>query len=112
MNYVFLVLLRATPQWLSLSRQQRRALTDQHLKPILQAHAGQLTMRYFDAEAFTAQCSDVMMTETQDPRHHYFFMEQMRDSPLLNVPYFDVVQVIPTIEDGYQAYEDATGPSS
>lgn len=44
-------------------------------------------MRYFDAEAFTTQCSDVMMTE----------------------PYFELVQIVPAIEEGYQAYEKASG---
>lgn len=109
MNYVFFILLQATPAWLALPRQRRRALADQHLAPVLQAHEGRLTMRYFDAEAFTAQCSDVMMTQTQDPKHHYFFMEQLRDSPLISTPYFEVVQIIPTIEEGYQQYEKETG---
>lgn len=109
MNYTFFILLRATTAWLSLSRQQRRDLADQHLGSILQAHAGQLSMRYFDAEAFTALCSDVMMTQTKDPKHHYFFMEQLRDSPLISTPYFEVVHIIPSIEDGYQTYEKETG---
>ncbi len=105
MNYVFFVMLRATPAWLALSRARRKALGDEHLGPILQAHAGQLRMRYFDAEAFTAQCSDLMMTETKDPKHHYFFMEQLRDSALITHPYFEVVQIVPTVENGYQAFE-------
>ena len=107
MNYAFFILLQAKPAWLAVSRQQRRELVNQHLGPILQAHTGLLTMRYFDAEAFTAHCSDVMLTQTQDPKHHYFFMEQLRDTPLINVPYFEVAQIIPTIEDGYQTFEQS-----
>lgn len=108
MNYVFFILLRATPAWLSLPRARRRALADEHLGPILQRLEGQLQMRFFDAEAFTAQCSDVVMTQTADPQHHYFFMEGLRDSPLITQPYFDVVHIIPAIEEGYKAYEEAT----
>ncbi len=108
MNYVFFVMLRATPAWLALSRARRKALGDEHLGPILQAHAGKLRMRYFDAEAFTAQCSDLMMIETTDPKHHYYFMEQLRDSVLITHPYFEVVQIVPTLEDGYQAFEAST----
>jgi hypothetical protein len=107
MNYVFFTLLRATPAWLALTRQRRKELGDEHLGAALQARAGTLRMRYFDAEAFTALGSDLMMTETEDPKHHYFFMEQLRDSPLITHPYFEVVQIIPTVEDGYQAYEEA-----
>lgn len=64
-------------------------------------------MRYFDAEAFSAACSDVMMVETNDPKHHYFFMEHLRDSPMITTPYFEIVQIVPSIEDGYVKFEEA-----
>ena len=105
MKYVFFLMLRATPAWLALSRLQRRDIADQHLRPLLAASGDKLTMRYFDAEAFTADCSDVMMTETADPKLHYYFMEGLRDSPLITVPYFEVVRIVPAIEDGYEGYE-------
>lgn len=108
MKYVFFFLLRATPAWLRLSREQRRAMSAEHLAPLF---AGQqaVRMRYFDAEAFSAVCSDVMMIETDDPRHHYFLMERLRDSPMFTVPYFEMEQIIPAIEDGYAAFEEANG---
>ncbi len=108
MKYVFFIQLRATPAWLKLTRQRRRELTGVHLAPLLQANEN-LTMRYFDAEAFSAACSDLMMIETRDPGHHYFFMEQLRDSPLITEPYFEVIQIVPAIEDGYVAYEKSVG---
>jgi hypothetical protein len=64
MNYTYFVLLRAKPAWLSLSREARSALANQHLRATLAQYQGRLTMRYFDAEAFSAPCSDVMMIET------------------------------------------------
>lgn len=79
MKYVFFILLRATPAWLRLSREQRRAMNAEHLVPLL-AGGEAIRMRYFDAEAFSADCSDVMMVETDDPKRHYFFMEHLRDS--------------------------------
>jgi hypothetical protein len=106
MKYVFFVMLRALPAWLRLSREQRRAHAANHLTPLL-AHQTAIRMRYFDAEAFTASCSDVMMIETDDPQHHYFFMERLRDSPLLSEPLFEVVQVVPAIEEGFVAFEQA-----
>lgn len=104
MRYVFFVLLRATPAWLRLTRTQRRAASAEHLSPLLASAEG-IRMRYFDAEAFGAACSDVMMVETEDPRHHYYFMEHLRDSPLISEPYFEVVQIVPAIEDGYIDFE-------
>lgn len=45
------------------------------------------------------------MVETDDPARHYGFMERLRDTPLLHEPYFEVLQIIPAIEDGYRDYE-------
>ena len=64
-------------------------------------------MRYFDAEAFTSPCSDVMMVETDDPMRYCFFMEHLRDSPLISEPYFEIVQVVPAIDEGYMDFERA-----
>lgn len=105
MTYTVFILLRATPAWLRLTRDQRRALSEQHLGGALAASPG-IQVRHFDAEAFSAFCSDVMTVETDDPGAHYFFMERLRDTPLLNEPYFEVVQVIPAIEDGYRQFEE------
>jgi hypothetical protein len=105
MNYTYFVMLRALPAWLQLSREERKCLADRHMGAALARNKGLLTMRYFDAEAFSAPCSDVMMIETLDPKHHYFFMEQLRDSPLFSVPHFEVLNIVATIEDGYQAYD-------
>lgn len=104
MKYAYFLLLRATPSWLRLSRTERRLLADQTLQPLLKA-APDLRMRHFDAEAFTAQCSDVMMIESGDPQAYYFFIEGLRDSPLICTPYFEVLQIVPAVEDGYRAYE-------
>lgn len=111
MNYTFFVLLRALPAWLQLSREARKSLADEHMGFALARSEGLLTMRYFDAEAFSSPCSEVVMVETRDPRHHYFFMEQLRDSPLFSVPYFEVLNTVSTIEDGYQTYEAQGLPS-
>ena len=54
-----------------------------------------------------APCSDLMLVETDDPLKHYYFMERLLDSPLLTVTYFEVLQILPAIEDGYVAFERA-----
>ena len=47
------------------------------------------------------------MFETQDPAAYYFAIERLRDSPLFTIPYFEVVDIVPTLEDGFQAFEAA-----
>jgi hypothetical protein len=106
MRYAFFVLLRAMPAWLRLTRVQRAARVAEHLTPLI-ARSEAIRLRYFDAEAFSAACSDVMMIETDDPRHHYFFMERLRDSVLISEPLFEVVQIVPAIEEGYVDFEQA-----
>lgn len=110
MTYTFFVLLHATREWLALTRERRRAVVADHLEPLL-IRSPELRLRHYDAEAFSAVCSDVMVIETRDPAQHYCFMERLRDSPFLTVPYFDVVQIIPAIEDGFKAFERAEAGS-
>jgi hypothetical protein len=108
-NYTYFVMLRASTAWLKLSRQTRRELSDQHFGSLINTYKDQLHVRHFDAEAFSAPCSDVMMVETRDPKAYYYFMESLRDSALITEPYFEVLQILPTVEDGYKQYEaDAT----
>jgi hypothetical protein len=45
MNYTYFVLLRAMPAWLSLSREERRSLANQHLNATLARFQGRLTLR-------------------------------------------------------------------
>ena len=62
-------------------------------------------LRYFDAEAFSGKCTDVAMFETEDLQAYYFAVERLRDTPLFSHPYFEVVKIIPAMEDGFRAFE-------
>ena len=104
-TYTFFLMLIATEHWLSLPRPERSRLSDDHVGASLQRFSG-LRLRYFDAEAFTADCSDLMMIETEDLTAYYDFIETLRDSPMFTVPYFRVVRIIPTIENGFRQFED------
>jgi hypothetical protein len=108
-NYIALVLLRATPQWLRLPRTDRSAFNETVLGPILAAHAGQVTVRHLDMEAFTGRCSDVALFETADPQAFYFLMEELRDTALFTEPYFEVVDILLGLEDGYRTFESRIG---
>lgn len=92
--------LTARPEWLALSRADRRRIGDAAL-----GAAGFATVRHFDAEAFSAVCSDVMMVTAPDARAQNAAMERLRDTPIFAAPYFDLVAIIPTIEDGFREFE-------
>jgi hypothetical protein len=103
--FAIFVLLRALPSWLSLPRSRRNEIASAAL-------AGALTdasvkLRHFDAEAFTAVCSDISVFEADDLTAFYFAMERLRDTPLFAEPYFELIQIIPAIEDGFRRFEQA-----
>lgn len=104
MTPTWFLLLRATPDWLRLTRDERRRLSDEHLGAALQACPA-LRLRHFDAEAFSTVCSDLVMVESATALQQHALMERLRDSPLFNRPYFELLHVIPALEDGYRAYE-------
>lgn len=105
-RYVAFVLLRALPAWLSLSRAARGEIAASIQSTVFES--SDVSVRYFDAEAFVARVSDVAMFEFSDMKAYYFMMEKLRDSPMLAHPYFQVEEIIPAIEEGYQAFEAET----
>ena len=104
----FFMQLRSTPAWLALSREARAAYIEAEVRPIF-ARYRDVAMRFYDAEAFTGRITDVAVFETRDVRAYYFLIDALRDTPFFGLPYFEVVEVIPAVEDGYQEYTDAEG---
>jgi Darcynin, domain of unknown function len=102
-RFTIFVFLRALPAWLALPREQRRALAEANVAAALKGSG--VALRHFDAEAFTAICSDISLFEADDLIAFYAVMERLRDSVLFTKPYFELVQIIPAIEDGFQHYE-------
>ncbi|WP_241613910.1 darcynin family protein [Rosenbergiella epipactidis] len=98
------VLLKTTVSWLRLSRDDRNAIADKALSSVLVNT--DVTLRMFDAEAFTTRCTDVAMFQAKDIQSFYFAIERLRDSVLITEPYFEMIEIIPTIEDGFKLFEE------
>ena len=91
--------LHATRRWLDLSRAERAHALDTQLRPLLAAHPS-VQLRYFDAEAWSAEVSDVMLWQYTDPVAFFDLVEALRDTPLWG-GWFEVRQILHAIEDGY-----------
>lgn len=104
-RYSVFVCLLALPSWLALPRWRRSEIGDAALSDAL--NGGQVRLRHFDAEAYSGFCSDMSVFETDDLTAYYYVMERLRDTPLFTTPYFEIVQIIPTIEDGFRQFERA-----
>jgi hypothetical protein len=104
----FFMLLRSSPDWLALTREARMAFIGETVRPIFGRYP-QVSLRFYDAEAFTGRATDVAVFETRDVRAYYFLIDALRDTPFLGLPYFKVLEIIPAVEDGYLEYDEAEG---
>jgi hypothetical protein len=104
----FFMHLRSCAAWLALSRQARADFIAATVRPIL-ARYPDVRLRFYDAEAFTGRITDVAVFETTNLRAYYFLIDALRDTPFLGLPYFEVIEIVPAIEGGYQEYSDAEG---
>ena len=105
-RYTFFMLLQSMPDWLKLSRADRRRFNEEHIRPVL-ARYPQVTMRFYDAEAFSGRCTDVAVFETGDLQAYSFLVDGLRDTAFFSHPYLQVLDFVPAVEDGYVEYDKA-----
>ena len=98
------MLLQSQPDWLRLSRAERRRFVADEIAPLLARHP-EVGLRFYDAEAFCGRCTDVAVFETADLRAYRFLVDGLRDTPFFSQPYFTVVDIVPAVEDGHVEYE-------
>ncbi len=104
----FFMSLRSQPAWLALTRQERAEFVAATVRPIF-ARYPQVKLRFYDAEAFSGRCTDLAVFETADLRAYGFLIDALRDTPFLGLPYFEVLEIIPAVEDGYADYDRDRG---
>ena len=108
-RYTIFMLLQSMPDWLKLSRGDRRRFVAEQVRPVL-ARYPQVSMRFYDAEAFSGRCTDVAVFETSDLQGYTFLVDGLRDTAFFSHPYFRVTDIVPAVENGYVAYDKAHGP--
>lgn len=92
-------LLEATEAWLAQAPAARDRFVQEVLRPILERHPG-IALRYFDAEAYSAHTSDVLMWQFHSEREYERLVEALRETPFWNV-YFRVREIVRCVEDGF-----------
>ncbi|MFE9256102.1 darcynin family protein [Streptomyces sp. NPDC006879] len=103
MTYVIMNMLQFQPAWLRLDRTERARVWESVTQ--LAARSGGIRLRWFDAEAFCAEYSDVLFVETEDLNAYYLFWEAVRDTELFSVPYLEVKKIVMGVEEGFAAYD-------
>ena len=94
--------LRTTTTWLALAPADRHAFVDSTIRPLLVRNP-KVRLRYFDAEAFSADVSDVAMWETEDVLAYQSVVDQLRET-LFWGHYFEVVSIVASIEQAFAAH--------
>jgi len=98
-EYTVFMAVRTTPTWLALSPKDRFAFLESDIQPLLARHSA-VTMRFFDAEAFHARVSDVILWQTADLDAYQALVEGLRESRFWGT-YFEIVDIIPARENAY-----------
>jgi Darcynin, domain of unknown function len=105
----FFWLVKTSPAWLALSplgAGGRFDFVEKTIKPILKQFP-QVALRFFDAEAHTTVCSDVMLWTVKDPAQYSAMVEKLRET-LFWDHYFQVLHIIPALEDSYADHYEQT----
>jgi hypothetical protein len=104
--FTFFIHLKALPTWLALPREYRNNLGEKTIQEILKKYKF-VKVRWYDAEAFNARASDIAVFETSSLQEYYFVIDALRDSEIFSTPYFELVEIIPAVEDGYIEYGES-----
>lgn len=92
--YTILLLMNATPQWLSLTREQRSDFLEDQLVPIFGKVAKTVNVRMFDSEYFHSKVSDFLIVTTYELHDYKLIVEMLRDTRVYGVPYFQITDII------------------
>jgi len=95
-------LIKTTPEWLALpphGEDGRFAFGKNVLDPILERYAG-AKMTFYDAEAFTADCTDVMVWTVTSLEDYNGAVNDLRETKFWSY-YFTIEKIIPAIENEY-----------
>lgn len=108
--HTIFMLTRATANWLALTPKERFAEVDRLLRPVLAAHPD-VKLRFFDSEWYSARISDVMIWQTENLDSYRSLIEGLRETPVWGV-YFEIVEIIPAVENGFARHYGADALAS
>ncbi|MCU0238364.1 MAG: hypothetical protein MUC29_02905 [Pyrinomonadaceae bacterium] len=97
--YTIFMLVKTTTEWLKLKPKERFEFLGKDIQPILVKHPT-VKMRFFDAEAYDADITDVIVWETENLKEYEYLVEELRES-LFWETYFTVEKILLTVEEAY-----------
>jgi hypothetical protein len=106
MNYTILILVNATPQWLSLQRSERDHFVENEIRPIFAKYGDSCKIKLFDSDFTNPSISDFMIVETEDLQAFGFMMGYLRESKTFATPYFELKELIVGVPNNFRGSLD------
>lgn len=92
------MLVKTRPAWLASSGEERARLLGEHLLPVLQKHADEISLRFYDIEFYSARVSDIWVWDAKSHDAYQSVVEALRDTPLWD-RFFEIVEILPGVEN-------------
>jgi len=102
--YTVFMLLKATPHWQALGRDQRDTVHDSALMCVFNRFP-EVRLRRFDATGLHGRCSEVLVFETTDVAEYREAVDCLHRHELFARPCFEIVEVIPSVPDGWREFD-------
>jgi len=91
-KYCFVVSIKANPNWLQVDRPTRNRHWDA-ARTIINEYVGRVSFNYFDADAFRADMSDMVICTTNSPLDFHHLWDRIKDTDLFCQGYYSIVDV-------------------
>lgn len=92
------MLVKTRPEWLACPGDERARLLNEHLVPILKEHAGEVSLRFYDIEFYSARVTDIWVWDAKSHDAYQRVVEALRDTPIWD-RLFEVVEILPGVEN-------------
>jgi len=94
------MLVKTTPEWLSLTVQERVDAFTTQVLPKIKAKTTGVRSRFYDTEFYCAHITDVWVWEAEDHHAYQLLIDALRETPFWD-RYFEVVDLLVGTENGY-----------
>ncbi len=104
--YTILILMNATPKWLSHTRDERSAFFEKKIIPVFQKVSKTVKVQLFDSEYFHANVSDFMIATASSLDDYKLLIELLRDTKIYAEPYFEIKDIIVGQENAFKDFNE------
>jgi Darcynin, domain of unknown function len=94
------MLVKTTPEWLALTVAERVEAFATQVVPVVEARTHGVRSRFYDTEFYSARVTDIWVWDADDHDAYRLLVDALRETPFWD-RYFDVVELLVGIENGY-----------